>query len=115
MPVGVERGVIESHAPCDGWRNPAGGSSTPTPPPRLGRHVGALEKAALAAAEGARVDAAGYDQRPLGAHLTPDDPDSVAHGRGSGTSAWSPARSSTRSRGTLSTPPAGASSGPDRG
>jgi hypothetical protein len=31
------------------------------------RVLGALEKAALAAAEGAWVDAAGYDQRALGA------------------------------------------------
>ena len=40
-----------------------------------------LEAAALAAAPGAWVDAVGYDQRPLGRHLTRHDLDTVAHGR----------------------------------
>ena len=40
-----------------------------------------LEVAALAAPEGAWVDAVGYDQRPLGRHLTRHDLDTVAHGR----------------------------------
>lgn len=40
-----------------------------------------LEAAALAAPAGAWVDAVGYDQRPLGRHLTRHDLDPVAHGR----------------------------------
>jgi hypothetical protein len=40
-----------------------------------------LERATLEADPGAWVDAAGYDQRPLGRHLTRDDLDSIAHGR----------------------------------
>lgn len=40
-----------------------------------------LEVAALAAPDGAWVDAVGYDQRPLGRHLTRHDLDTVAHGR----------------------------------
>ncbi|MHA3704626.1 amidohydrolase [Jatrophihabitans sp. YIM 134969] len=40
-----------------------------------------LEATALAAPPGAWVDAVGYDQRPLGRHLTRHDLDPVAHGR----------------------------------
>jgi predicted amidohydrolase YtcJ len=43
--------------------------------------LGMIERAALAAEPGAWVDVTGYDQRPLGAHLTRDDLDPVAHGR----------------------------------
>jgi predicted amidohydrolase YtcJ len=40
-----------------------------------------LDAAALAAPDGSWVDAVGYDQRPLGRHLTRHDLDTVAHGR----------------------------------
>ena len=76
----VVPGFVDAHVHL-GWAGQAERAVELRDAPDVATVLARLEAAALAAPAGSWVDAVGYDQRPLGRHLTRWDLDTVAHGR----------------------------------